>query len=1002
VSTPGVKARVLLLCLVLALVGVAGAIAGGQKESRLDEAKALIAQKDYAAALNLLKQIFTDDPELRDQVQPLIDQIFAKREQFNKVLTELVAAREAEDDQKMQELDAQLREIDPKAAAAEVGRSIDVRIAFLALMNKAAEALAAGRPREALADYLLPLKDPVSAGLDLQKPEFDKAGYGTLVAGSVADSAARILARADRALGSADAAAAVPAEVRKLLAQQLTASSPSAFEAAVSPLQGDAAAEGAVRAAAASLAELNASVAVGRGKPEPYLEYLVWLARGREGRVEGIAVALAGLWEAPARAVLDAAAARSTSAYSAAIARYQASDLAGADAAFVDAYNAGVLAVKAGALVVGSLQTSAAAGWALAPDQRAEAATLVSDALAAQAHAAEARALQGLLTERSELKAMAQPGRLTPDQLGEARKDLFTRIAAADAGSAEWKSRATALAGQVTAGVAPADLPDSATRVADEYSSLGQNLKRMDASYATDQATREETALGAALTDAVKARKKAQDLANGTVDGVPTAGAPRKPSEAITQYESTSASLTTLAGQVASLHDRLQTETSWTLESPGFQAIVRSVDALQSSVAAESKEIDRLTGDAQKQRENALASRKQADTIFASAVRAFNQKSYDVARESFRSSRDLYIDSLVFEDDATALARSTTEVDSYLQRIDDATWAESLAAVDSKINEGQTQFDNGDFLKSFSTLQDALRDWRAIQPDQPYPRLDSLIEKVRAALQTSGGRDLDPSDSRADTVNGFLVNARNQLTKANALARGSALRVQYLNDALANVQYALEIVPVYRKAKALELTIRQAQSPNDAQFKVLAGNEVQRIMDDYGANRITAEEAYFQLKDYQPIIPDYRGLKALLDKLEIALGFRSTPVSSADLAESDQQYRDAVDLYNVGTAESLQLAMNSVNKALQLNPKNTAAATLRRSILLKTGSSEVRALSPDDAQRFTEARRYIANNDYASAYPILQDLMTKNGGRNKSYTQLADTYQAVRQALGLT
>jgi hypothetical protein len=988
---------------VLAVASASSLYAGGQKESPLDAAKTLIANKDYRAALIQLAAIQRGQPELRDQVQVLIDEIYAIKDQYNAVLARLNAAKDAEDGEAMLKLVAEAQQIDPQESAG-LGRGITVRVAVLNLMNQAADLLAAGRAKDALARYLLPIQDPRAAGLDLQKPEFDAAGYGALVTASVADSAARILIGAQREISGVDQSAGVTVVVTALLGANLDASSPAAFDAAVAPLLRAATDEGRIRAAAAALSVLNKSIAEGKGATDPYVEYLGWLSTGRKKKTEGMAEALRQVWKDRARTILDAAVARELKAYQAAVMRYQAGGLAEADAGFSDTRYAAMIAVKAAALVAAGLAPPAAGGggaWQVAASDAEAARALAADAETAQAHAAEAESYHALIAERTSLEAMPAPVSLSSAQAVDSRQLIAARLTAAATAQEQWTERAAALAPLSAAGTVTADLSVSAQKVASGWSTLLEDLRAMDGRLGTRLASLEAAGLSATFDAAVAARKKAQDLANATVNGVSDPKAPHKPSDALPLYSSAADTLATLASSFADFRTRWQAAPAWVLRDPGFIALMSGADALGVQITTETADIARLSTVAQTQRANALGKRKEADAFYAAATKALGQKSYDTATADFKSASTSYLDSLQFEDDPTALARYSTDIPAALDKISAANRAQKLLDVDAQLAAGRAQFNNGDFLKSFNTLQGALRSWRDLQgSDEPYPALDALLEQVRGALDVSSGRDLDQSDSRAPAVNAFVSAANNQFTVAAALARSSPQRGQLLNDALVNVQRALAIVPVYRTAKALLLKIRKALAPSDAQFNTVADKEIAAILSDLASGAITQDRAYFQLKDYYDVRPEYPGLKDRLAKMEVSLGFKSVPTSAADLAESDRQYRLAADAYKTGTPDALTTALKELNAAIQLNPNNGPALALRRTILLKVGSSEVTALSATDLLLFNSARRYMTNKNFSDAYPILLDLVTKNGGRNKNYPPLAEAFQLARQQVG--
>ncbi len=1003
--THSLKPRALILCFVLALAAGTPLFAGGQKESLIQEANALIASKDYDSASRLLATIQKEHPELTDQTQALQDLIYAVHEKTNAVEKKLSEARAAEDDVAMQSLLAELQQLDPKRASM-VGQSTRVRVAFLRLMKDADALLAAGKPLEALAKYLLPLADPAAAGFDMQKSDFEASKYSDLVMASVRDGAARLRSSAEQEVKAGSAVAGVPGAVALILATTLGTDSAARFDAAAQPLLQASAAEGLVRAAAASLTQLNATIAGGKTQGgEPYLEYLVWLAVGHAGKTEGIAEAIRATWEAKAQTVVDAALARAASGFAAATSRYNAGDLPGADAAFTDAGFAGLIAAKAAGIEASAFVSSPATGWAFSPADLAAARALLRDSLTMQERSAIGQSYRTLIAARAEFASLGAPEPMTDDQLAATRSRLDAAVESADASAALWSGHVDALSAAVAAGTVAEDVPGYASGIAAEFASYSAELRTKDTAFTVQQAARESSAFAATLANALKARDQGKDLVNGTRNGAVDSSAPRKPNEAVSIYAKVSETLASLADQVTAAQARWGSEKPWLTASPDLAAIQETNDALSSQVQAASVDLARLTDVAQTQHSNYIARRKEADLAFTTAngeltkaAKSSDQALYDLAAEDFKKAVGLYTDTLVFEDDPVALSRATTEIDALLKKITDATLAKKLDAVQAQVGAARDQYKAGEYLKSFNTLQSAQAGWNVIYPDTPYTDLNNLMAQVRIALQASGGRDLDPTDSRAPSVNGYVSIAYGKVIQAEALPKTSTQRTQLLKDALATVQNALDIVPVYRTASVLKLRISKDLALNDAQFNAQADSEIKALIDAYNAGKLAPDKAYFQLKDYYDVRPS-TPVKDLLSTLEVRLGLRINPISASDVALSDQKYKEASDFYQAGTAESLDTAKTSLDQAIALNPGNTKALALRRAILLKLGSSEVNVLSRDDLVAFNNAQRFMQNGNYSDAYTILNDLM--NRGTNKTYGPLKAAWQLAKTKAGL-
>jgi hypothetical protein len=995
VPTHSLKSRALVLCVLLAVAGALPVCASGQKESPLDQANALIKARDYTGASSLLVTVQRDHPELADEIQSLQDQIFAIRDKSNALKKQLSQARAADDDVAMQSLLAQLEQLNPQDATT-VSKSTVQRVAFLRLMNEATALLDQGKPAQALTKYLLPLADAAAAGFDMQKTEFDAGKYGALVTGTVRDGAARLRTSADQESSEAAVLAAVPAAVAAVLGQPLTDASPAAFDAATKPLVTAGAAEGLVRSAAASLSQLNRTIGANGTTGEAYLDYLAWLGTGRQGKTEGIAEAIRRMWVGSAEGVLEAAMAREASATAAALAAFDRGDDTAADAAFAGALVAGTLALKASGLRAASLMSVTLSAWKPSPDDAAVAAAITKDAVGVLEHAAEAGAYRSLMASRVDLGALTAPNGVSSELIPVLRSKVQAGIDAAAAAEADWTTRAASLAASVADGTAAENLPASARRAASAFTTWATTLRQKDTSYAVALAARQVNASSEALTAALVDRDKGKDLVNGTRGGKEADGAPLRPSEGLATYSKVAAVLAAVEAQLDSAQGGWQAEKAWVLQSPEFTAVRAAAATLRDRMRAEASDLARLTEVAQVQHDNAVSRRKEADAVYSKAGTELTQKLYDAATADYKSARDLYTESLLYEDDPVALARATKDVGDAIKKIDDATRAAKIDAVDAQVASGRKQFGTGEFLKAYNTLQQAQANWELLEPGQPNTALENLLDQVRNALQASSGRDLDPSDSRANVVNSYVSLADAKAAQAASLPAGSAQRTQLLNEALATIQNALTIVPVNRLASATQLKIKRLLTPDNAGYTKQITQEIQDTIAAYNAGSLTPGTAYFRLKDYSTQVSVSAAVTALMSSLEIRLGLKAKAVTTTDVAKSTSLYKDAVAFYNVGTADSKAAAKATLDEAIAANPDNTQAVALRRTILLQLGSPEANVLSVSDLAAFNKAVLRFQAKDYAGAYQIIQPVWDASGGKNKTYAPLATFLQQLK------
>jgi hypothetical protein len=230
------------------------------------------------------------------------------------------------------------------------------------------------------------------------------------------------------------------------------------------------------------------------------------------------------------------------------------------------------------------------------------------------------------------------------------------------------------------------------------------------------------------------------------------------------------------------------------------------------------------------------------------------------------------------------------------------------------------------------------------------------------------------------------------------MAKDDPRRKLLLDDAYGNVMSALDVAPVYRTAKALQLRIRKMQAKDDATFRAEAKAEIDSIIDEYHNGQGQPQRQYFALKDYQDILPDYQPLQNSIQELEKTLNFGIRPPSASEISQSSDLFVEARTLYDPANPLTFGPALDDLDRAIKLNYSNDLAKALRRTILLREGSPEASAISPAALAKFAESKRLYNTEDYADAYIILQDLMADK--KNASYPPIAGLYLLTKQKLG--
>jgi hypothetical protein len=1015
VPARSLRARTLILCLAISLAGALPLSARGQAEPRLADAERMIQEQDYSGALRMLAALQRDHPEMRDETERLISRvIIVSGQEYNRVLAALIdAIYVQEDEEKAAALIAELQRIDPARALRE-GYNGTEFVRFQKLMNNAASLASTGKIREALSLYLLPLSDPKKAGFTMHKPDFEAAGYGQLVISNVNEAVSRLVAAGSHQVDAFDAIAGAPAAFESLLAGSATEGSTAGFDAVMAPLWGAARAETAVNRIAAFFSEMRRSVrnTSGKGRDDPYLQYLVWLCAGRENKTEGIAWAIDQLWKVRAQSAAEKAAADSSSAFRAARALYEAGKLADADAAFTDAYYRSVVAVKASALAGAGIPLSASAGWSFPVAHAQTLWMLLSRASAAQETAAEVGAFRTLIGFRRELAAM--PAAKLDDPVDKARAaEEEAQLAAARAaleamtGHAlrerdDWRSRADAWTQKARAATALAPLAQSALGIADLFDAFASGEPRQrDLSFALRLAKIGGRDFQDRLASSVDMIKRGKDLKDGTRSGeIPAEHVgllERHPDFAVPLFLDAGARLDSLIEDIGSLELRIQGEKAYITASVGIAALQKGTggspgyDDLLRSAQEERRALDRLSADAEKQMDDAAVASREGDTWFAAAQNSLSKRDPDGAISFLDKALDAYVKSQSIATTVHAAARTDKDIPDLQKKIADLKSSIAGANAQKAITAINLKFNARDYLGASDSLDAAERDWSQTQ-EGTYPLFDNLRLNIQNALQLSAGRDISRLDPKADVVNTFIKYAQ------DSLAAGR------LADAEANVNDALAVAPNYGAAKVLELMIKKQTDPVAFQNDASAQIATYMKMAKETTNPAGQKTAYLALLDYARLDPKFSAqTKAAIQELEYELKLRRRPANPQQIAEANQLVRRAAQVQQLATQEAYREALDLLKQALQLNPDSAAAVRLDSDIRTRMGSTALAALSTSDTQKYKQALSLYIAGAYQEAYDIVQELWNDaRSPRNKTYDPLKKLLKRCEVALNIS
>lgn len=983
-----------LLLPMLLTIAAAPAGAMGSRENPLAVADDLIGQQKYNEAVEVLTAYIRENPDRFDQAQRRLRKIVEIRSQYNKeanlLLKSLVEDPENEDlhlrlIRKLEEM-----ERNPSPEVQEFVEQTKLAILFtknrvqLERIMEEGQALAGqGRYTESARRY--------TAGFELYRPEFEFGGFDPITVRAafqrISDVESQI-GRFETSQPSLNASAA-------LLRDAFTSGDPGRMDAALPAAEDVLAALAGLRTETLAAGEaLRTQFELFR-KANPELTddsflpfaYRFILGRSDAEKPEGVAGAMASQWAAlfdsvsgAADATLDRQMADAGTAFS--DGRFPASDTSyqaakataeralrfqGLWSLFLptdvtdppSAFGRTIVSVRGSDyLRLQHLRDTAEASAALA-------------ALRTELAAQETRERELTAALDAVLAGTGSPESALADGLTVLR-GLRTRTAELRKGISELDAAARARGAELAKLSGSGNPPRGALEVQTAFESRIAGSSETAAAFevrtvalaAKAETDVQEYRLKARTDDLARARL----LAEGAVpEGAPEGTAPLAyPTRSLQVLADSERLLQTLRREVAGILSRYSAETAAFSSAPAVTAQLERARALDAAAARLSSEGQTLAAAARDRQRQARSAGAEADLRLAEARAALAREDFDTARERLERARERYLVSLSFEDDPALRARSDTTLDTLGTQIVQAENERVIRDTRRLLTEGKALYNAGEFARAEEALLQARARWRVTHTDEPEPEVENWLRLVQTALSVKTGRDIPQTAPLYPQMSQLLSLAKKNYEDGRAAMerRDKVAAELAFKEAKTRIAQVKLVFPLNQEARVLELRINQVSDPD------AFNREFARLVSQARAKidaRQDLETVYSDLLDLQAIDPRYSGLAALIERLEILIGLRLPPPNPKDLADARALTAAAQRTWDARNVTQFSIALTQLNRALELDPNNQSASSLKDRILTYVGGTAVVVLPSAGEALYNEAVGFLQNGDFLSA-----------------------------------
>jgi tetratricopeptide (TPR) repeat protein len=355
----------------------------------------------------------------------------------------------------------------------------------------------------------------------------------------------------------------------------------------------------------------------------------------------------------------------------------------------------------------------------------------------------------------------------------------------------------------------------------------------------------------------------------------------------------------------------------------------------------------------------------EAERRVAEARSALQANNFEIARERLDRARERYLTSLSFEQDAALRANSDRLLNELASAIIKAQNELVIADTRRLLNEGKSQYLQGQFDRAESALLQARSRWNTTNAT-PEVEVEYWLKLVQTALSVKSGRDI-PITAPLYPEMSQLISLAKGYYEEGASLEGQARPIGALNQFDAG-QAEDSRHQGNLPAQSGGARARAAHRP--AYRRDAFNRQFARMVEEARVKITTNSDlttAYSDLKDLEAINPRYAGLRALIEQAEIKLGFRQPPPDPRAIARARELVAAAQRIFDSGDTSRFPLARTQLEEAILLDPNNESASRLKDRIATIIGGTQTIVLSAAAEALYNEAVSAFSRADYITA-----------------------------------
>jgi len=467
----------------------------------------------------------------------------------------------------------------------------------------------------------------------------------------------------------------------------------------------------------------------------------------------------------------------------------------------------------------------------------------------------------------------------------------------------------------------------------------------------------------------------------------------RYPSQAQTELDAMLLALTADLEQGASVMTRhrnelqeISSDEQVSMLRAGTQEVINDLTGIRNQGLA-------LLDTARGQTALAENHRQEGERLFREAQTAFQRQNFEVARERLQRASERFTSSLEVQESATIRQAWDTQLINLGQAINQAENEMIIVEVRNMVNNARDSYFAGNFQQAEDNLLRARNRWRVTNAEE-NEEVMYWLGIIRGAMSARSNRVILPTAPLYPEMSQLLSRAQKNyeegilMINAGQRSRGLAK----FEEARQLTREVKLMFPVNQEAGLLELRMEQFTDPAafNAAFE-------QRLNTAVAGTERRSIEAFADLQNLAEINPRYPNMQAIINRAEIAMGYRPPPPNPANIARSSELTVSANRILEGNISTQYEVALERINEAIRLNPNNEEAARVKDRLLNRMSVPGGIVLTSEDEEDYQRAMRELQAGNNLVAFALVERLM--QNPRNRNITKLIELQRRIQSVI---